>query len=63
MALPATLTRLPPNTRLRIRRLIDELRGEAKPKQVLNKILNQKVEGITTRELLSNSLALLKLVF
>jgi hypothetical protein len=62
-ALPAALARLPPNTRPRIRRLVDELRGEAKPEQVLNKILDQKVEGITTRELLSNSPALLKLVF
>ena len=62
-ALPAALARLPPNARPRIRRLVDELRGEAKPEQVLNKILDQKVEGITTRELLSNSLALLKLVF
>jgi hypothetical protein len=42
---------------------VDKLQGEAKPEQVLNKILNQKVKGITTRELLSNSLALLKLVF
>jgi hypothetical protein len=34
------LARLSPNTRLRVYRLVNKLRGEAKLEQILNKILN-----------------------
>lgn len=44
-------------------KLVDELKSSAQPEVMLNKILDQPVSGVTTREILANSPNLLRMVF
>lgn len=47
----------------RPKRLVDELKDTADPKALLDKIMDQKLDGITVREVFANSPALLRMAF